>query len=151
MLHLAAGQRVRVTLLGARSNWCDGDLLLLTPAVSSTPVPGDGLPPGARRLWASYLRHFGEAVVLGPYPAETDLVLGLAPSTQCAPPDSTAANGAVGSVRPSTGPNARIAHSEPAVWDIWWEDYRPDATADFDDLVVRVEVLPATPAAPGGH
>jgi hypothetical protein len=31
------------------------------------------------------------------------------------------------------------------VWDLWWEDSGLDASADYDELVVRVETLPATP------
>jgi hypothetical protein len=61
-------------------------------------------------------------------------VLGLAPTSVC--------TGAT--PRPSTGAAARIAHPAPGVWDVWWEDYRPDVAADFDDLVVRVEALPVT-------
>ena len=86
-LRLEAGGRVRVTLLGARTNLCDGDLVLLAPPLAGTPVPGGpnaGLPPGARRLWASYLRHLGESTELGPYPAGTELLLGIVPASVCA-------------------------------------------------------------------
>jgi hypothetical protein len=135
-LRLAGAGAVRVTLLGARGSWCDGDLLLLTPQVAPAPGTADPtLPSGARRLWVGYLRHLGEAVDLGPYPAGTELVLGLAPGGACA--------GAA--PRPSSGPAARVAHPAPGVWDLWWEDLRADETADHDDLVVRVEALPTTP------
>jgi hypothetical protein len=139
-LRLERAGRVRITLLGARSNFCDGDILLLAPALSPTPLPGtaDGtLPPGARRLWSSYLRHAGESVELGPYPAGTTLVLGLAPWRICA---------AVGEgPRPSNGAYARVtAGATAGTWDVWWEDFRQEG-ADFDDLVVRVEVLPSFP------
>ncbi len=127
-LRLDSGGRARVTLLGARSSECDGDLLVLAPPLVATPVPGDGLPPGARRLWAGALRHLGESVELGPYPAGTELVLGFAPAGFCAG----------GAARSSTGPAARVVQAAPGVWDIWWEDFVP-AGADFDDLVVRVE------------
>jgi hypothetical protein len=139
-LRLERAGRVRVTLLGARTNFCDGDLLLLAPAISPTPLPGtaDGtLPPGARRLWTSYLRHTGESVELGPYPAGTTLVLGLAPWRICAAVDE--------SPRPSGGAYARVAPGATAgTWDVWWEDFR-QAGADFDDLLVRVELLPSSP------
>ena len=124
-----------MTLLGARTNWCDGDLVLLAPPLAGTPVPGGpnaGLPPGARRLWAGALRHLGESAELGPYPAGTELVLGLVPGGGCA----------AGAPRPSGGPFARTAQPAPGVWEVWWEDYRPES-ADYDDLVVRVEALPA--------
>jgi hypothetical protein len=127
-----------VTLLGARTNLCDGDLVLLAPPLAGTPVPGGpnaGLPAGARRLWASYLRHLGESTEVGPYPGEADLRLGLAPASFCTPD----------APRPSDGTFVRVARPAPDVWDLWWEDFRTDAAADFDDLVVRVEVLPATP------
>ena len=109
---------MRVTLLGARTNLCDGDLLLLAPPLAGTPVPGGpnaGLPPGARRLWASYLRHLGESTELGPYPAGTELLLGIVPTSVCASGGSAP--------RPSDGPSARIAQPAPGVWDVWWEDW----------------------------
>jgi hypothetical protein len=137
-LRLPAGGRVRVTLLGARTNLCDGDLALLAPPLAATPVPGDpnaGLPVGARRLWASYLRHLGESTDLGPYPAGTELRLGLVPASFCA----------LAAPRPSDGAFARVAQPAAGTWDLWWEDHRLDAAADYDDLVVRVEVLPAAP------
>jgi uncharacterized repeat protein (TIGR01451 family) len=133
---LERASRVRVTLLGARTNLCDGDLVLLAPPLAGTPVP-DGpnadLPAGARRLWAGYLHHLGEWTDLGPYPAGAELILGLAPGGFCAtgaPP------------RPSTGAAARVAQPGPGVWDVWWEDLPPDGDADYDDLVVRIEVFP---------
>jgi hypothetical protein len=139
-MRLERAGRVRVTLLGARTSWCDGDLLLLAPPLSPTPAPGtaDGtLPAGARRLWSSYLRHVGDAVELGPYPAGTTLVLGLSPWGACTPPS--------GSPWPSDGERARVAPTGAVgTWDVWWEDLRLD-TADYDDLVVRVEVLPTGP------
>jgi hypothetical protein len=137
-LRLPAGRRVRVTLLGARTNLCDGDLALLAPPLAGTPVPGGpnaGLPAGARRLWASFLRHLGESTELGPYPAATELRLGLAPAAFCARD----------APRPSDGAAVRVAQPAAEAWDLWWEDFHTDAAADFDDLVVRVEVLPATP------
>ena len=139
-LRLEAGGRVRVTLLGARTNLCDGDLVLLAPPLAGTPVPGGpnaGLPVGARRLWASYLRHLGESTELGPYPAGTELLLGIVPTSVCA--------SGGGTPRPSDGPSARIARPSPGVWDVWWEDWLAPAGGDFDDLVVRVEALPARP------
>jgi hypothetical protein len=116
--------------MGSRGSWCDGDLLLLAPAVAPTPVPGTAdpsLPRGA-------LRHLGETVELGPYPAGTELVLGLAPGGVC--------GAAGGGARPAPGPFARVARPAAGVWEVWWEDLSPDA-ADYDDLVVRVEALPA--------
>ena len=118
-LRLDARGRVRVTLLSARTNNCDGDLLLLAP-VEDTP---------ARSLWSTFLEHIGESTVLGPYPSGTEVVLGLAPESYCA----------AATPRPSTRPDAaRIALRAPGVWDVWWEDYQKDG---FDDLVVRVEIL----------
>jgi hypothetical protein len=118
-LRLDARARVRVTLLSARTNNCNGDLLLLAP-VEDTP---------ARSLWSTFLYHIGESTVLGPYPSGTEVVLGLAPESDCA----------AATPRPSTSPDAaRIALRTPGVWDVWWED---DQQADFDDLVVRVEIL----------
>jgi hypothetical protein len=139
-MRLEQAGRVRITLLGARTNFCDGDILLLAPALSPTPIPGtaDGtLPPGARRLWSSYLRHPGESVELGPYPAGTTLVLGLSPWRICA---------AVGEgLRPSNGSFAHVAAGATAgTWDVWWEDFRKEG-ADYDDLVVRVELIPSFP------
>jgi hypothetical protein len=136
-LRLERAGRVRLTVLGARTNFCDGDILLLAPALSPTPAPGtaDGtLPPGARRLWSSYLRHVGESVELGPYPAGTTLVLGAVPRGICA--------GGGSAPRPSDGAFARVA-SETArsTWNVWFEDFLP-AGADYDDVLVRVEVLP---------
>ena len=59
-------------LLGARTNLCDGDL-----SAAGAPPGRDaragraqrGAPEGARRLWASSLRHLGESTEPGPYPA----------------------------------------------------------------------------------
>jgi hypothetical protein len=141
-LRLEAGGRVRVTLLGARTNLCDGDLVLLAPPLAGTPLPGGpnaGLPPGARRLWASYLRHLGASTQLGPYPAETELLLGIA-----VPPTSVCASGG-SAPRPSDGPSARIARPAPGIWEVWWEDWLRPAGGDFDDLVLGVELLPASP------
>jgi hypothetical protein len=129
---------VRITLLGARSNLCDGDLVLLAPPIEGTPVPDGpnaGLPAGARRLWGSYLRHLGEATELGPYPAGTEPRLGLAPASFCA----------LDAPRPSDGVAVLVGQPGAGSWDLWWEDSRLDASADYDDLVVRVEVLPAAP------
>ena len=110
--------RVRVTLLGARTNLCDGDLV----------VAG----PGGGPLWTGYLRHLGESqeVTLAPG-AQLDLV----PRAVCTE----------GAPRAPTDRVARVAHPSGTVWDVWWGDYRPDASADYDDLVVRLEALPATP------
>jgi len=110
-----------VTLISARTIECNGDLFLLAPSF-------EGVAAG-QRLWSNYLHHIGESTILGPYSAGTELEFGLAPASYCtwtAP-------------RPSSGSNARVALRAPGVWDIWWEDYRD---ADFNDLVVRVEVLP---------
>ena len=84
--------------------------------------PNAGLPPGARRLWASYLRHLGESTELGPYPAGTELLLGIVPTSVCASGGSAP--------RPSDGPSARIAQPASGVWDVWWEDWSrpPGAT-----------------------
>jgi hypothetical protein len=98
--------------------------------------PNAGLPPGARRLWRSYLNHLGATTDLGPYPAGTAIVLGVVSGPGCIPA------GGGGAVRASDGPAARIAPAGPDAWHIWWEDFRLDGSADFDDLVVRIEVLP---------
>ena len=45
-------------------------------------------------------------------------------------------------MRASDGPAARVAPDGPDAWHVWWEDFRLDGSADFDDLVVRIEVLP---------
>jgi hypothetical protein len=138
-VRLARSGRVRVTLLGARTTQCDGDLVLLAPPLPGTPVPDGpnaGLPPGARRLWRSYLSHLGATTELGPYPAGSAIILGVVPGSGCPP----AGDG--GAVRASDGPGARVAPAGPDAWHVWWEDFRLDGSADFDDLVVRVEVLP---------
>jgi hypothetical protein len=74
-----------------------------------------------------------------PYPAGTELVLCLAPAAYCAE----------AAPRPSDGPprfaTARIARPVPGVLDVWWEDWLAPAGGDYDDLVVRVEALPARP------
>jgi uncharacterized repeat protein (TIGR01451 family) len=142
-VRLTRGGRVRITLLGARTTNCDGDLVLLAPPLPGTPVPDGpnaGLPPGARRLWRSYLGHLGATTELGPYPAGAAVVLGVvqgSPSLRYCP---TAPEG--GAVRASDGPAARVAPDGPDAWHVWWEDFRLDGSADFDDLVVRIEVLP---------
>jgi uncharacterized repeat protein (TIGR01451 family) len=124
-LRLGERARVRVTLLSAHTNQCDADLLLLAPSVGGT----DAGPV----IWSNVLGHLGESTLLGPYPSGTELILGLAPHAYCA--EATP--------RPSSAvADARIALRAPGVWDVWWEDYRSD---DFDDLVVRVEVLPFGP------
>ena len=59
-------------------------------------------------------------------------------------PTSVCASGS-SAPRPSDGASARIALPAPGVWDVWWEDWLAPAGGDYDDLVVRVEVLPARP------
>jgi len=120
-LLLAERARVRVTLISGHTNECNGDLFLLAPSFENATA--------GQRLWSSYLDHIGESTILGPYAAGTQLEFGLAPASYCA----------WGNSRPSSGTNARIALRVPGVWDIWWEDHQDQ---DFNDLVVRVEVLP---------
>jgi hypothetical protein len=136
-LRLDRAGRVRITLLGARSNLCDGEILLMEPALSPAPIAGTGdgtLPPGARRLWSSYLRHAGESVELGPYPGGTTITLGLVPWRFCAGSAPRLSNGTYARVAPTTA---------AGTWNVWWEDFRQE-NADYNDLVVRVEVLPTT-------
>jgi hypothetical protein len=116
--------RVRVTLLSAHTNQCDADLLLLAPSADATAA---GL-----RLWSNVLSHIGESTLLGPYPSGTELTFGLEPRSYC-----TQVN-----PRTSSATAARIALRAFEVWDVWWEDYQDD---DFNDLVVRVEVLQIGP------
>jgi hypothetical protein len=77
----------------------------------------------------------GATTDLGPYPAGAALVLGIVPSPACAPPGE-------GAPRTSDGQAARVSPAGPDAWHVWWEDHRLDAGADFDDLVLRIEVLP---------
>jgi hypothetical protein len=123
-MRLAERARVRVTLYSQHTNQCDADLLLLAPTSDATSA--------GRSLWSNVLGHIGESTLLGPYAAGTELVFGLTPRSYCAQATPRASN---------TGA-ARIALRAPEVWDMWWEDQRDN---DFDDLVVRVEVLPIGP------
>ena len=120
----------RITLLGARTNNCDGDLWLLTPTTVDQGTLGP--PRSAQLLWSGYLEHLGESKLLGPYSAGAELVLGLKPASYCS--DATP--------RLSSSTQARTAVSAIGVWDVWWEDYRQDSQSDYDDLVVRVEAIP---------
>jgi hypothetical protein len=117
----------RISLLGARTNQCDGDLWLIAPG-NEAPIAASGLA-GGQVLWTSYLEHLGESRLIGPYPAGTELILGLKPASYCTEPEP----------RPSTGIYARVAVVTDNTWDIWWEDAHD---LDFDDLVVRVEAIP---------
>jgi hypothetical protein len=123
-MRLAERARVRVTLLSQRTNQCDADLLLLMPASDAATA---GQP-----LWSNVLDHIGESTILGPYPSDTELVFGLVPRSYCAGTTPRASNAG----------GARTALRAPLVWDVWWEDHQDN---DFDDLVVRVEVLPTGP------
>jgi hypothetical protein len=129
----------RISLLGARTNQCNGDLWLLASSGAAS-MAANG-PAGGQVLWTSYLEHLGESMLIGPYPASTELVLGLKTAAYCTEPGP----------RPSTGGNARVAAVTSNTWDIWWEDYQD---FDFDDLVVRVEAIPLAPPRPnvgGAH
>jgi hypothetical protein len=120
----------RISLLGARTNQCNGDLWLLAPSGAAS-MAASG-PAGGQVFWTGYLEHLGESRLIGPFAAGTELVLGLKPAAYCTEPVP----------RPSTGGYARVAAVASNTWDIWWEDYRD---FDFDDLVVRVEAIPLTP------
>jgi hypothetical protein len=123
-----------VTLLGARTSQCNGDLWLLQPSGGAATTTASQAA-GAQVLWTSYLQHLGESTLMGPYPAGAEVVFGLKPASYCTEPGPS----------PSTGADARIATVATNVWDIWWEDWHD---SDYDDLVVRVEAIPLSqPAA----
>ena len=75
-------------------------------------VDEDGLTVAvhASRRLAVCLRHLGESTELGPYPARTELILGLAPPGFCAAP----------APRASTGPVVRVTRPALGVWGAWW-------------------------------
>jgi hypothetical protein len=77
-------------------------------------------------------------VDLGPFPAGTPIVLAIDVNPFC--PE--------GGTRNSTDPRyAQVYLRQPDAWEVSWED--SDEYPDFDDLVIRVDIVPwvPTPAA----
>ena len=125
-MRLAERARVRMTLVQPAHQ-----PVRRRPAVART--TSDPTSPG-RSLWSNVLSHMGESTLLGPYASGTELVFGLVPRSYCAEATPRASNAGA----------ARIALRAPEVWDVWCQDQQDN---DFDDLVVRVEVLPVAPEA----
>lgn len=110
----------------------------VTAKFVSTGSPGDQTgcsgdfgqqAPVQRTIYPGYLYYAGVPELLGVIPANTELLFWLTPSGFCR-----------GSTFLSTDPNrALILHPNPSNWIIAWEDY---IDADFNDLVVRIELQP---------
>lgn len=88
--------------------------------------------PSEILVFSNYLYYAGLPVSLPGYFGQgTELVFYLTPGSFCA-----------GGTYLSTNPTrARITHPSPNRWIVAWEDY---TDGDFNDLIVQVDLLPAT-------